>query len=110
VPLLAPRSELFAGEKLRPQFQAAGVVHGEYVHGSATDRSDPHDAYTSEQKVLSSVVAPGMKEGRNLAAEWIDTREVRSLAKIATVARQREIVDIIAPAVLFGDDMLDVMG
>lgn len=51
-----------------------------------------------------------MKEGRNLAAEWIDTREVRSLAKIATVARQREIVDIIAPAVLFGDDMLDVMG
>jgi hypothetical protein len=39
----------------------------------------------------------------------VHARKVRALAKIAAVTGQREIVDVIAPTVLFGDDMLDVM-
>jgi hypothetical protein len=100
---------LVTGEKFGPQLQAAGVVHGEYVHGGATDGRNPHDAHATEQEVLNPLVAPGLEEGHKLAAEGIHAREVRSLTKITAVAGQREIVDVIAPAVLFGDDMLDVM-
>jgi hypothetical protein len=100
---------LFTGEKFGPQLQAAGIVHGEYVHSGATDGGNPHDAHTTEQKVVSPLVAPGVEEGHQFTAEGIHTREVRSLAKITSVAGQREIGGVIAPAVLFGDDMFDVM-
>jgi len=102
-------SELVTGEKFGPQLQAAGVVHGEYIHGGAADGRDPHDAHTTEQKVLSPRVASGVEERHQITAKAIHAREVRSLAKITAVAGQREIVNVIAPAVLFGDDMLDVM-
>ena len=41
-------SELVAGETFGPQLQTAGVVHGEYVHGGATDGRNPHDTHTTE--------------------------------------------------------------
>lgn len=41
-------SELVMGEKFGPQLQAAGVVHGEDVHGGATDGRNPHDAHATE--------------------------------------------------------------
>jgi hypothetical protein len=100
---------LVLGEKFGPQLEAAGVVHGEYVHSGATDGGKPHDAYTTEQEVVRPMVAPGVEEGNKLATEGIHTREVRSLAKITAVAGEREIVGVIAPAVLFGNDMLDVV-
>jgi hypothetical protein len=97
------------GAKFGPQLQAAGVVHGEDVHGGAADGGNPYDAHTTEQKVLSPRVAPGVEEGHKPTTEGIHTREVRSLTEVTAVAGQREIVDVIAPAVLFGDDMLTVM-
>jgi hypothetical protein len=39
----------------------------------------------------------------------IDSREVRTLMKIAAVAGQREIVGIVATAMLPCDDVFDVM-
>jgi hypothetical protein len=59
--------------------------------------------------MLSPAVAPGVEEGYKLTADGIHAREVRALAEVAAVAGQREIVNVIAPAVLFGDDMLDVV-
>ena len=97
------------GEKFGPQLQSAGVIHGEYVDSGATDGGKPHDAHTAEQEVPRPMVAPGVEEGNKLAAEGIHTRKVRSFAKITAVAGQREIIGVIAPAVLFGDDMFDVM-
>jgi hypothetical protein len=100
---------LVTDEEFGPQLQTARVVHGEYVHGGATDGRNPHDAHATEQKVSSPLVAPGVEEGHKLTVEGIHASEIRSLTKITAVAGQREIVDVIAPAVLFGDDMLDVM-
>jgi hypothetical protein len=50
-----------------------------------------------------------VEEGQKLAADRIHAREVRAFAEIAAVAGQREIVNVVAPAMLFGDDMLDVV-
>jgi hypothetical protein len=59
--------------------------------------------------MLSPAVAPGVEEGYKLTADGIHAREVRALAEVAAVAGQREIVNVIAPAVLFGDYMLNVV-
>jgi hypothetical protein len=50
-----------------------------------------------------------VEERYKFPAERIHAGEVRSLAKITAVAGQREIIGIIAAAVLFGNDMLNVM-
>ena len=103
-------SELVTGEKFGPQLQATGVVHGEYVHGGATDGRNPHDAHATEQEsALTHRSRLGWKRGTSSAAQGIHPREIGALVKITAVAGQREILDLIAPAVLFGDDVLDVM-
>jgi len=94
---------------LGPQFQAAGVIHGEHVHGGATGGRNPLDTHAVKQKMLSPAVAPGVEEGHKLTADGIHTREVRALAKVAAMAGQREIINVIAPAVLFGGYMLNVV-
>jgi hypothetical protein len=75
------------GAKFGPQLQAAGVVHGEDVHGGATDGCNSHDAHPPEQRVLSPLVAPGVEEGDKLTAEGIHPRKVRSLTQVSAVAR-----------------------
>jgi hypothetical protein len=97
------------GGKLGPQFQAAGVIHGEHLHGGATGGRNPLDTNAEKQKMLSPAVAPGVEEGHKLTTDGIHAREVGALAKVAAVAGQREIFNVIAPAVLFGDDMLNVV-
>jgi hypothetical protein len=60
--------------------------------------------------VLSPPFASGVEETHKLTAEWIYARKVRAFAKVTAVTGQREIVDVVAPAVLFRHDMPDVMG
>jgi hypothetical protein len=96
-------------EKFGTQLQAAGVVHGKHVHGGATRGRNPHDAHTTKQKVLRPPFAPGVEERHEFTAEGIYACKVRAFAKITAVTGQREIVDVIAPTVLFSDDMLDMM-
>ncbi len=59
--------------------------------------------------MLSPPVTSRAKEGDNLTTEWIYACEVRALLEIAAVAGQRKIVNVVTPAVLPGDDMLDVV-
>ena len=49
-----------------------------------------------------------MKKRRNLPAVWVDPGEVWPLVGIAKMARQREILRIIPPAMLACDNMLNV--
>jgi hypothetical protein len=102
-------SELVMGENFGPQLQAASVIHGKHVHRGAAGGRNPHDAYTTKQKVLSPPFAPGVEKRHKLTTEGIHACKVRAFAKITAVTGQREIVDVIAPAMLLRDDMLDVM-
>jgi hypothetical protein len=79
------------------------------VHGRATDRRYPLDLHASKQKVVRPLVAPGVEERHKLATDRIHTCEVRALAEVAAVAGYREVVNVISPAMLFGDNMLDVV-
>jgi len=63
-----------------------------------------------KQEVLGPLVTSGVKERDNLTADWIHACEIRALLEIAAVAGQRKIVDVVTPAVLLGNDMLDVVG
>jgi hypothetical protein len=62
-----------------------------------------------KQEVLSPTLAPRVEEGHKLATDRIHARQVRALAKIAAMAGQRKIVNVVAPAMLPGDDVLDVV-
>jgi hypothetical protein len=79
------------------------------MHGCATDGRNPLDMNAPKQKVLGPPVAPGVEEGHKLTTDGVHAREVRALAKIAAVAGQRKVINVIASAVLLGDDMLDVV-
>ena len=59
--------------------------------------------------MISPTVVPRVEEGHKLTADGIHSREVGALAKVAAMAGQREIINVIAPAVLFGDDMFNVV-
>jgi hypothetical protein len=102
-------SELVVGKKFGPQLQAAGVIHGKHAHRGATCGRNPRDAHATKSKVLGPPVAPGVEKRHKLTTEGINACKVRAFAKITPVTGQREIVDAIAPAVLFSDDMLDMM-
>ena len=50
-----------------------------------------------------------MEEGYQFSAGGIDTCQIGALAEIASVARQRQVVGFVGTAVLFGDNVLDVV-
>ena len=51
----------------------------------------------------------GWKEGHNFTTDGIHAREIRALAEIAAVAGQGEVVKVVVPAMLPGNDVLDVV-
>ena len=97
------------GKDLGPQLDAACVVHGKQADSGAAGGGYPHDAHTVKQKVVSPPVASGVEERHKFTAEGIHACKVRALAKITAVTGKRKVVDFIAPAVLFSQDMLDVV-
>jgi len=56
------------------------------------------------------MVAPRVEERYDLAGNRIDAGQVGSLTQVAAMAGKRQVVGVVAPAMLPRDDMLDVMG
>lgn len=50
-----------------------------------------------------------MVEAYQFSTDGIDACQVGALAEIAPVARQRQVVGFVGTAVLFGDNVFDVM-
>lgn len=61
-------------------------------------------------EVLLPPIAPRVKQRDQLTGRRIDTRQIRSLSKVTAVAGQGQIVQVIRSAMLFGDDVFDVVG
>ena len=51
-----------------------------------------------------------MKEWRDFAGHRIDCRQIWALLQVAPVASQSQILKGVAPSVLFGNDVLDMVG
>jgi len=50
-----------------------------------------------------------MEDGRKLPGQGVDFRQVRPIVQTASVAREREIIDVIGTAMLLRDDVLNMM-
>jgi len=79
------------------------------VRGRSTDGSNAFDPNAPQEKVLRPVVAPRMKERHELTTNWIHACEIRAFVEITTVAGQGKVVNVVAPAMLLRNDMLDVV-
>jgi hypothetical protein len=79
------------------------------MHGRAPNGCDPDDVRVAPSKVLIPLVATRVEEADDATADGIDAGEVGSLAEIAALAGEREIVASIGAAVLAGKNVLDVM-
>jgi hypothetical protein len=60
-------------------------------------------------KVTSPLVAPGVKQNLYIACHRVDSAQVWALVQIAAMASEREIPDIIAAAVLTGDNVFNLV-
>jgi hypothetical protein len=50
-----------------------------------------------------------MKERCDFPTQWSDTREIRTLAKVAAMTSQGEVLDPVGSSVLLGENVLDVV-
>jgi len=66
------------------------------VDGDPTYRCEPGNAEAFEGEAVGPSITPMMKKPGDLSRLRINSRQVRTLVKIAAVASEREIVRIIA--------------
>lgn len=98
------------GQQLETELQPAGVVHREYLHRGPAYRRAAFNPHASKLKVVTPSVTPRMEKAYQFAGCWIDACEIGAFPEIATVASQREVLNIVEAAMLLGDNMLDVVG
>lgn len=86
------------------------MVHVHELHGRAPLRRQPtHPPVLVQREVLSPRMAPRMKQGHDEVRLRINRREIRPLLQVATNAAQTEVIHIIWPMVLAGDDVIHLM-
>lgn len=59
-------------------------------------------------EVLIPAITTGMEEPHYFPASWIDARQIWTLAQIAVWTGERKVGRLIIPAMLTGNDMLNV--
>jgi hypothetical protein len=96
-------------QQLPPQFETAGIVHPENLHGRASRGGQSLNTRPSQRKVIGPKVAAWMKQESNLTRNWVDPRQIRPLMKIATMTGQRQIARVVGPAMLFRYDVFDMV-
>lgn len=98
---------------MRQQFlsklETARVVHAKELHGCTSSGSSAFDPHTIDLEMFLPMIAARMKERYGLTRKWIDAAEVRSLAEVAAVASEREVVQPIVAPMLLGNDVLNMM-
>jgi hypothetical protein len=67
------------------------------------------DANAMSNKMVFPSIAPRMKQRYNLLRRRVDSAQIRSLAQITPLTREREIRRVIRSAVLARDDGFDVV-
>jgi hypothetical protein len=59
--------------------------------------------------VIRPAVSPGVKKSLYLARHWVDPTQVWAFVQVTAMASERKIFDIVAAAVLPGDNVFDLM-
>jgi hypothetical protein len=79
------------------------------VDRGATDGANASNAYAFDDKVSGPVIASRMKKVGNLSSLRVNSGQVRTLTKITSVARERQVIGVVGAAVLLRHDVLDMM-
>lgn len=74
------------------------------------NRSNTLDNRPAQTEMIAPTVASRIEERDNLSSARIDPGQIRTFAQVAAVTGERQIAVIIAPTVLAGYYVLDVMG
>ena len=94
-------------EHLAPA-QAVARVHSKQPGGGASSLRFTNDPGGVAGEVFLPSVAAGMEQRRHFAGVGIDAAEVGAFLVIGFRAGERQVRRVIRPAVLAGDDVLDV--
>jgi hypothetical protein len=99
-----------AREQFGAKFKAPGILHCKYSDGCSPSGGQALYADCLGTEVIRPLIAPRVKEGDHLARGRINSRQVWTLAEIATVTCECQIVEIVRTAVLPCHDVLNVVG
>ena len=85
------------------------IVHREQLYGSASNRGSTFDDRSPEMKMIRPQVASRIEQRNNVARNRIDAGQVRPFPQITAVTSEGQIAVIVAPLMLAGNYVLDVM-
>lgn len=96
-------------QQFLPQFETASIIHPENLYGRPSGGGQSLNIWALEGKVIGPTVATRMKQVRYFTRDWIDPCEVGTFMKIAAMASQRQIAGVVETAMLFSNDVFDVV-
>jgi hypothetical protein len=102
-----PSGQLAEPQKLLSQLETAGIIQIENLYSSAPRRGQAICA--PEREVVDPLGSPRVKQDLHATRQGVDSTQVGTLVEVAAMASQREILDIIEPAVLPGGHVLNMM-
>ena len=96
-------------QQFLPQFETASIIHPEKLYGRPSGGGQSFNAGALDGKMIGPTVATRMKQGSYRTRNRINPCEVRSFVKVAAMAGQGQIASVIETAMLFRNDMFDVV-
>ena len=82
------------------------MIEPQRCHRCATERRETGQALRPPDKMLSANIATRMKQSRDFASVWVDTRKVRSFKIVTVEASVSQILKLCHPAMKSRNDMI----
>jgi hypothetical protein len=101
--------ELAASDKLGPPLDSSLIVHREDLNSRPADRAEADDARALEGEVIRPRVSARMEQRHDIVIRRVDSCQIRSFVQVATIASEREVLEVVRAAVLSRGDVFDVM-
>jgi hypothetical protein len=101
--------QLTKPQKFLSQIETAGVIQIENLDGSAPRPGQAFNRCAPECEMVGPSVASRVKQDFHHACQRVDPAQVGTLVQVAAMASQREIADIVEPAVLPGNHVFNMM-
>ena len=95
--------------QFRPQLKTARIVECQNSNRCSSNWCEALDIRSLKAKMSLPLVTTRMKQSHYFSCSRVDTCYVGTFAKITAVACKCKIVDFVGAAVLFGDNVLNVM-
>ena len=91
------------------QVEAARVIQSQHPHRGAPSRCSSFNPRLVQAKVVTPLVQAWVEQTRDLIGDGIDTGKVWPLLQVAAMAGQCQVGRFVRAAMLFGDDVFDVV-